>query len=83
MQATDRQAGHRNFISPYTARGRTHPHFDSSGQEQAALDDHPQNDSRLTMARTTHRSSSGKKLYAVRDKQGRFKDIQSYKRVHS
>ena len=34
------------------------------------------------MARTTHRSSSGKKLYAVRDKQGRFKDIQSYKRAH-
>jgi hypothetical protein len=30
------------------------------------------------MARTTHRSRSGKKLYAVRDKQGRFKDIQSY-----
>ena len=34
------------------------------------------------MARTTHRSTSGKKLYAVRDKQGRFKDIQSYKRAH-
>ena len=34
------------------------------------------------MARTTHRSRSGKKLYAVRDKQGRFKDIQSYKRAH-
>jgi len=34
------------------------------------------------MARTTHRSSSGKKLYAVRDKQGRFKDIQSYKRAY-
>lgn len=33
--------------------------------------------------RTTHRSSSGKKLYAVRDKRGRFKDIQSYKRAHS
>ena len=32
--------------------------------------------------RTTHRSSTGKKLYAVRDKQGRFKDIQSYKRAH-
>ena len=33
--------------------------------------------------RTTHRSSSGKKLYAVRDKKGRFKDIQSYKRAHA
>jgi hypothetical protein len=29
------------------------------------------------MARTTHRSKAGKKLYAVRDKQGRFKEIQS------
>ena len=32
--------------------------------------------------RTTLRSSSGKKLYAVRDKEGKFKDIQSYKRAH-
>jgi hypothetical protein len=32
--------------------------------------------------RTTHRSASGKKLYAVRGKQGRFKDIQSYKSAH-
>jgi hypothetical protein len=32
--------------------------------------------------RTTHRSSSGKKLYAVRDKSGRFKDIQTYERAH-
>ena len=32
--------------------------------------------------RTTHRSSSGKKLYARRDSKGRFKDIQSYKRAH-
>jgi hypothetical protein len=35
------------------------------------------------MARTTLRSKSGKKLYAVRDKRGRFKDIQSYKRAHT
>jgi hypothetical protein len=33
--------------------------------------------------RTTHRSSSGKKLYAVRDSKGRFVDIQTYKRAHS
>lgn len=33
--------------------------------------------------RTTLRSSSGKKLYAVRDSKGRFKDIQSYKRAHA
>lgn len=33
--------------------------------------------------RTTHRSSSGKKLYAVRDSRGRFKDIQTYKRAHT
>jgi hypothetical protein len=37
-----------------------------------------------TMAkRTTHRSSKGTKLYAVRDKKGKFKDIQTYKRAHS
>ncbi len=35
------------------------------------------------MKRTTHRSSSGTKLYAVRDKKGRFVDIQTYKRAHS
>jgi len=34
------------------------------------------------MARTTHRSSGSKKLYAVRDKGGKFEDIQSYKRAH-
>jgi hypothetical protein len=33
--------------------------------------------------RTTHRSSKNTKLYAVRDKKGRFKDIQTYKRAHS
>ena len=32
--------------------------------------------------RTTHRSSSGKKLYALRDSKGRFKDIQTYERAH-
>ena len=32
--------------------------------------------------RTTHRSSKGKKLYAVRDAGGRFKDIQTYERAH-
>ena len=32
--------------------------------------------------RTTMRSSKGKKLYAVRDKKGKFKDIQTYKRAH-
>ena len=32
--------------------------------------------------RTTHRSRSGKKLYAVRDAKGRFKDIQTYERAH-
>ena len=33
--------------------------------------------------RTTHRSSAGKKLYAVRDAEGRFKDIQTYARAHA
>jgi DNA-binding protein HU-beta len=32
--------------------------------------------------RTTHRSVSGTKLYAVRAAKGRFKDIQIYKRAH-
>jgi hypothetical protein len=34
------------------------------------------------MRRTTHRSVAGKKLYAVRDSKGRFKDIQTYERAH-
>lgn len=33
--------------------------------------------------RTTHRSSTGKKLYAVRSADGRFKDIQTYARAHA
>ena len=33
--------------------------------------------------RTTHRSSKGTKLYAMRDSKGRFKDIQTYKRAHA
>ena len=36
----------------------------------------------MAAKRTTHRRSSGTKLYAVRDSQGRFKDIQTYKRAH-
>lgn len=31
--------------------------------------------------RTTHRSTSGKKLYAERDAQGRFQDIQTHERA--
>lgn len=34
------------------------------------------------MARTTHRSTAGKKLYAVRNADGQFKDIQTYERAH-
>ena len=33
--------------------------------------------------RTTHRSSKGTKLYAVRDREGKFKDIQLYSRAHA
>jgi len=33
--------------------------------------------------RKVMRSSKGKKLYAVRDAKGRFKDIQSYKKSHA
>ena len=36
-----------------------------------------------TTKRTTHRSSKGTKLYAVRDESGKFKDIQTYKRAHA
>ena len=32
--------------------------------------------------RTTHRSTAGKKLYAVRDESGQFKDIQTFERAH-
>ena len=40
-------------------------------------------DTMAKVKRTTHRSSTGTKLYAVRDSKGRFKDIQTYKRAHS
>ena len=33
--------------------------------------------------RTTMRSSTGTKLYAVRDASGKFKDIQTYARAHA
>jgi len=33
--------------------------------------------------RTTMRSRSGTKLYAIRDEGGQFKDIQTYKRAHA
>ncbi len=33
--------------------------------------------------RTTHRSSTGTKLFAVRDSKGRFKDIQTLKRARA
>ena len=36
----------------------------------------------MPMHRTTHRSSAGKKVYAVRDAEGKFVDIQSYARAH-
>lgn len=37
----------------------------------------------MARKRTTHRSVSGTKLYAVRDSNGRFVDIQTYKRAHA
>jgi DNA-binding protein HU-beta len=37
----------------------------------------------MPIKRTTHRSSKGTKLYAVRDSKGQFKDIQAYKRAHA
>ena len=35
-----------------------------------------------TAKRTTHRSTGGKKLYAVRDADGTFTDIQTFERAH-
>lgn len=37
----------------------------------------------MATKRTTHRSTTGKKLYAVRNEKGEFEDIQTYKRAHS
>ena len=37
----------------------------------------------MPVKRTTHRSVSGTKLYALRDSKGRFLDIQTYKRAHA
>lgn len=34
------------------------------------------------MARDTYRTKKGKKMYAKRTKDGKFKDIQSYKKAH-
>ncbi|HEX6639185.1 MAG TPA: hypothetical protein VF033_16130 [Steroidobacteraceae bacterium] len=36
----------------------------------------------MPATRTTHRGSSGKKLYAERKKDGTFSDVQTYKRAH-
>jgi DNA-binding protein HU-beta len=36
----------------------------------------------MTAKRTTHRSSTGTKLYAVRNAKGQFQDIQTYKKAH-
>ena len=36
----------------------------------------------MASKRTTMRSSKGTKLYAVRNADGTFKDIQTYKRAH-
>jgi hypothetical protein len=33
--------------------------------------------------RTTHRSTAGKKLYAVRDSKGQITDIQTFERSHA
>jgi hypothetical protein len=37
---------------------------------------------RAAKKRTTHRTSTGKKVYAKRAKTGEFEDIQGYKRAH-
>jgi len=37
----------------------------------------------MATRRTTMRSRTGTKLYAVRDESGKFKDVQTYKRAHT
>ncbi len=37
----------------------------------------------MATRRTTMRSGTGTKLYAVRDESGKFKDIQTFKRAHA
>ena len=37
----------------------------------------------MATRRTTMRSRTGTKLYAVRDESGKFEDIQTYKRAHT
>lgn len=37
----------------------------------------------MAKKRTVMRSSAGKKLYAVRDAQGKFEDIQTYQRAQA
>ena len=36
----------------------------------------------MSAKRTTYRSSTGKKLYAERDAEGQFDDVQTYERAH-
>lgn len=57
------------------------PHLSSAGSGNRQPRHRPGKEA-PTVKRTTHRSSSGKKLYAVRDSKGRFKDIQTYERAH-
>jgi hypothetical protein len=55
------------------------------GETGAIARRHPEAQTGEAMAtrRTTMRSRSGTKLYAVRDESGKFKDIQTYKRAHA
>jgi hypothetical protein len=40
------------------------------------------NSNKSGLRRTTHRSVSGRKLYALRDDLGRIHDVQTYERAH-
>jgi hypothetical protein len=42
----------------------------------------PSMENAMPAKRTTHRSSARKKLYAERDGEGQFEDIQTYERAH-
>jgi hypothetical protein len=71
MWSTERPALERRDPWPYDAAERMRFHAPLTAEGDC-----------MASKRTTHRSVSGTKLYAVRDSKGRFKDIQTYKRAH-
>jgi hypothetical protein len=70
-----------SFLALAAGSGYTRASYSRPGEHQAVAT--RLHDQENDMAkRTTHRSTSGKKLYAKRDAAGKFKDIQTYERAH-